>query len=158
MKTVCFAFGLCNKPQICFSRFPKRTIGNVFFSFVKPPKRCVYHLFFYKAKCPLFRHPFDCNQHSVSIESSFTNKATTILCFFPPVISVRFAPNHHSTNKATHFFDSFSSASAFDFHRTIILRAKQHIPLVSPVHNQRSISIEPSFYEQNNTSLCFCCP
>ena len=110
---------------------------------------------FFTKQCPLFRHPFDHNQHLVSIESSFTNRAKAILRFFLPVISVRFAPNHHSTNKATHFFDSFSSASAFDFHRTIILRAKQHIPLVSPVHNQRSISIEPSFYEQNNTSLWF---
>ena len=110
---------------------------------------------FFTKRCPLFCYLFDRNEHLISIEPSFTNKATTFLRFLPPVISVRFAPNHHFTNKAKHFFASFSPVSAFDFHRNIILRTKQHISLVSPVHNQRSIFIEPSFYEQNNTFLCF---
>ena len=110
---------------------------------------------FFTKQCPLFCYLFDRNQHLVSIEPSFTNKAKTFLRLLPPIISIQFASNQHFKNKARHFFASFSPASAFDFQRTIILRTKQHISLVSPVHNQRSISIEPSFYEQNNTFLCF---
>ena len=129
-ETLCFAFGSRNKPQICIPRSPKRTKGNLFLTFVKPPKRCVYYLFSTK-QCALFRHPFDRNQHSVSIELSFTNKAKASLRFFPPVINARFAPNHHSTN------------------------TEQHISLILLVRHQHSIAIEPSFYEQNNTFLWF---
>ena len=108
---------------------------------------------FLTKQSPLFCYLFDRNQHFVSIEPSFTNKAKTFLRFLPPVISVRFAPNHHFTNKAKHFFASFSPASAFDFHRTIILRTKQYIPLLSLVRNQRSTFPEPSFYRHSNTFL-----
>ena len=67
--------------------------------------------------------------------------------------------NFHRTiilcTKTNTFFTFPRPQTAFDFHRTIIYEQRQTHSSLSPVRNQRSISIGPSFHEQSKHILCF---
>ena len=127
------------------SRGLSRGLWRILFLFNR--QRGDFIICFLQSKALCFVTSLTVINTSFPLNHHLQNKAKTFLRFFPPVISVRFATNHHSTNKAKHFFASFSPVSAFDFYRTIIVRTKQHISLVSPVHNH--------FTNKSNTFLWF---